>query len=1140
MGEPMLRQLAAVSDIATTTRGTKTVADVVRACELITEMMGAEDAYVLRAGDPHFVRMGSSADPSEYEIKQRGYWLVWKALAASPASPGGLFDARDGFVVAQGDPLMPGRPATHLAVILPGSESNSETLIVRGPWPNGLPPEQVELIRALRPMMAFLVGNVLDSDRQARQRKQLGALADVAAAFSQTTDMSRVLQAVATALAKASGFDWVNVYLLDDALERIVDSAQNVARHSSTDTAAIYRGPERRGSDRDASVIRMARKLAENRRPQLIFDVFANEARTEADTQLHRFYERAHILSTASFPILFQERTLGAVIFSSSTSRTFEPAEVEFLTALVSQAATTVKGLQFNREFREADQRLRAIFANAPVLITVFDAQGVITLMEGAGLSTFGQGDLVGTSVFAGIQGIPDSLAADLREGIGHCLAGESYSSVSRWGRRYLETQYAPLRDDGGEPAGAIAVSLDITDRRNAEQELRDLNTALGEAHASALELAQKAEASARAKSEFIANTSHEIRTPMNGVIGMTALLLDTALNPEQREYVETVRDSADALLTVIDDILDFSKLEAGKMKMEPVDFDLRTAIEEVADLLAPVAHRKGVEFTLSMIPPDFPSHLRGDSGRLRQVLMNLLGNAIKFTDEGEVGVTATVVTETPADVTVRLSVTDTGIGIPRERQAAIFDSFTQADGTSTRRYGGTGLGLTISKQIITLMGGFIGVESRPGAGSTFWVEIPFARQAAAAPVRRAPRALSATRILIVDDNATNRFILREQLDAWGCVPIEATSGVEALTILRSSAEPFGLVLMDYQMPGMDGKDTTSLIKLDPALQALPVLLLSSAGTLKHDELAEAGFEAALTKPVRQSQLYNALVEILSPEDAAPADESPAQPVSLSNAGAGTVHLGLRILLAEDNLINQKVARRMLEKWGCSVHTVGDGGAAIAALEAETYDVVMMDCHMPGLDGYEATTEIRRREKATGAHIPIIAMTANALEGDRDRCLAVGMDDYVRKPVKPDDLSKALHLWGSHAETTLPARAEGSPILDLEQLNEACGGDADLMRELQDEFLRTAPGGLDRVAQAVHAGDAPGLVLAAHSLKGACWSLGAVAFGSELAALEAIARSGELESAAAHLTAATTEYHRLEAVFARGLQSEAA
>lgn len=1137
----MLRQLAALSDLATTTTRMQTSADVVQACELVRQMMGAEDAYVLRAGDPHFVRMGSAADPSAYEIKQRGYWLVWKALAASPASHGELFNADDGFVLGDGGPLRPDRGATHLAAILPGSESNSEILVIRGPWPNGLSAEQVALVRAVRPVLAFLVGNVLDSDQQVRQRKQLGALADVAAAFSQSTDMSHVLRAVATALAKASGFDWVNVYLLDEPLERIVDSAQNVARHSDTETAAVYRGPERRGSDRDGSVVRMTRKMAGTRRAQLIQDVFANETRTEAEVQLHRFYERAHILSTASFPILFQEHTLGSVIFSSSTTRTFEAAEVEFLTALVSQAATTVKGLQFNREFREADQRLRAIFANAPVLITVFDETGTVTLMEGAGSSAFGNGDFVGTSVFEGITGLTDQLSAELRQDVRACLAGEAHSSVSRWGGRYFETQYAPLRDDTGEPAGAIAVSLDITERRNAEQELRDLNSALAEAHVRALELAQKAEASARAKSEFIANTSHEIRTPMNGVIGMTALLLDTALNSDQREYVETVRDSADALLTVIDDILDFSKLEAGKMKVEAVDFNLRTAIEEVGDLLAPVAHKKGVEFTLSMIPPEFPSQLRGDSGRVRQVLMNLLGNAIKFTDQGEVGVVATVSGETPTEVTVRLSVTDTGIGIPRERQAAIFDSFTQADGTSTRKYGGTGLGLTICKQIVALMGGYIGVESRLGAGSTFWVEIPFARQSTALQLRKPPGSLSGTHILIVDDNATNRFILREQLTAWGCVPVEATSGAEALRALRSSEEPFGLVLMDFQMPGMDGKDTTAQIKLAESLRSVPVVLLSSAGSLKHEELAEAGFEAALTKPVRQSQLYNTLVESLSSKGALGADEAARAQLSDETGSRALAQLGLRVLLAEDNLINQKVALRMLENWGCSVHVVSDGEAALAALEAHVYDAVMMDCHMPGMDGYEATVEIRRREKLSGAHIPIIAMTANALEGDRDRCLAVGMDDYVRKPVKLEDLWNALQLWGGvHHDTMLSAKTDGETVLDLKQLTEACGGDVEMMRELQDEFLRTAPGGLERVARAVAESDGSGLVLAAHSLKGACWSMGAVALGGELAALEAIGRSGDLASAPAHLEQATFQYQRLQAVFAHGVHLEAA
>ncbi|MGH2633167.1 MAG: response regulator [Tepidiformaceae bacterium] len=1137
----MLRQISELSAIASIPSRSLGVPDVVDACQRLRRLLGAEDAYILRAGDPYFVRLGADDEtPSTYEIKQRGYWMAWKELAAHPSISAGMFTAADRFVTGDIAAIEAGKPATHIATILPASESNSEVLVVRGPWPNGLTAEQLEVITAVRPIFAYLVGNVLDAERHERQRSQLAALADVSAAFSEAEEMSDVLEALATAIAKASEFDWVNINLADEAMEHIVEAVQNVARYSGTDTAKVYGGSSPGGSVQ-VSMLRMIRRFAESKAPYLVPDVFGVEIRNEGDAELQRFYERAHILSTASFPILFQERILGSVVFSASTSHEFDNAEVEFLSALVSQAATTVKALRLNAELRAADQRLRAILTNAPVLTCVLDRSGIVSLLEGPGMDAGGLTDLtyVGRSIFDPTVPLPRALMAELRDSLQKCLAGESHSTRGRWGPRDYEAQYAPLRDESGAPSGAICIALDVTERVRAEQDLLDLNRRLEEAHAAALQLAEKAEQSARAKSEFIANTSHEIRTPMNGVIGMTGLLLDTSLDREQREYVETIRDSADALLTVIDDILDFSKLEAGKMSMAVEDFDLRTVIEEVGDLLAPSAHKKGLEFTFSMIPADFPSGVRGDSGRLRQVLVNLVGNALKFTDTGEIGIGATVCAETADTLTVLLAVTDTGIGIPEERQSAIFDSFTQADGTSTRKYGGTGLGLTICSQIVRLMGGKIGVRSRPGEGSSFWIEVPFARQAVT-PVRRQPaESLRGSRVLVVDDNATNRRILREQLLSWGCVPVEATGGMEALQVLRAQPDDFALVLMDFQMPEIDGQDTTETIKSDPQFATLPVILLSSAGLLPKEQAVARGFAAALAKPVRQSQLYNAMVEALG-AGSAPAV---AQPTAKGEPASEIAPLHLRVLLAEDNAINQKVALRMMEKWACDVVAVDNGNDALRALEASSYDVVMMDCHMPGLDGYETTLEIRRRERVTGKHLPIIAMTANALEGDRDRCLSVGMDDYVRKPVKPSDLWSALHVWGERQRSVEQVKTAEQPDtcpLDLDQLQQASGDDAELAEELTDEFWRALPQSAQDVREAIADGDASALVLAAHHLKGSCWAIGAGPLGAVLARLESVGKSGDLAGAADLLGCFEAEQARLHEFCNRSFPKRAA
>jgi two-component system, sensor histidine kinase and response regulator len=567
---------------------------------------------------------------------------------------------------------------------------------------------------------------------------------------------------------------------------------------------------------------------------------------------------------------------------------------------------------------------------------------------------------------------------------------------------RWVITTKMPLRDPSGAIVGTVGVSRDIT-------ELKEAEAALAVARDQALE-------ASRLKSQFLANMSHEIRTPLNAVVGMAGLLIDTDLNAEQRDFAETTRTSADLLLGIINDILDFSKIEAGKMVIETVDFDLTQVVEETADLVADRAQNKGIEL-LTWIPPEVPRFLRGDPGRIRQVLANLLSNAVKFTEKGEVVVEVMIAQAAADAANLRIQVRDTGIGIPADALEQVFSAFTQADGSMTRRYGGTGLGLAICRQLITLMGGHIGVESEPGRGSTFWFSLPLEIQQGDA-ARRPPEpvSLEGVRVLIIDDNHTNREILQRQALAWRMRPDMATSGSEGLAALYRALpeEPYQLVILDMQMPDMDGVAVARAIKADPRLSLARVVILTSLGYHPDEgNLREIGVSSYLTKPVKQSRLFDALVNVMAESPtatAAPPPETVRQPTRIVDRRSGSRARALRVLVAEDNPINQKVALRQLIKLGVTADAVGDGEEVLAAIEQTPYDIILMDCQMPRLDGYEATRKIRQRERATPlkSRHHIIAMTAHALEGDREGCLAAGMDDYLSKPVRLEDLAKAL------------------------------------------------------------------------------------------------------------------------------------
>jgi signal transduction histidine kinase/DNA-binding response OmpR family regulator len=693
-------------------------------------------------------------------------------------------------------------------------------------------------------------------------------------------------------------------------------------------------------------------------------------------------------------------------------------------------------------------------------------------------------------------------------------------------------------------------LAAEVADRRRVEQAMRE-----------AREAAEKA---ARIKGEFLANMSHEIRTPMNGMLGMTELLLNSELTRKQKHFAETIHRSGEHLLAIINDILDFSKIEAGKLQLHETAFDLRVLLEEVVDLFAERAHRKNLELA-NVFPADLHLAYHGDVYRLQQIIANLLGNAIKFTERGEVVLKVAAAGAGAERTTLRVEVSDTGVGLKPDAVPRLFEAFSQADASTTRQHGGTGLGLAICKRLVSLMGGEIGVDSSPGRGSTFWFTVRLRKAQSVPGVDHVPAAalnLQGVRVLIVDDNATSREALAGQLRAWGmnCDPAaDGKAALQALKVAAASRDPYEIAIFDRGMPGMNGIELVRQVKATPEIADMQLIMMTAIGDLEESgQWIAIGVDAYLDKPLRQLELQKCLIRVLGRQDRT----SRLAPVAEERQEAP--RFKARVLLAEDNLVNQELAVTILEMAGCRVQVVGDGKQAVEAIAdspldllRDPYDLVLMDCQMPVMDGYSATGAIRKWEAASKVNrrLPIVALTANALEGDREKCLQAGMDDYLPKPFTQAQLFDKLKRWLPLQALTLPPPAAAAApkaepatgpttaldqtVLDRVRALQKPGG-PDVLGRIIGLFLEHSPQHVTGMQAAAAAGDAEKLRLHAHTLKSSAANLGATALAEHCWELEQVARAGKVAEAGQRIDIVEFEYQGVCAALRAELDKRAA
>jgi PAS domain S-box-containing protein len=916
---------------------------------------------------------------------------------------------------------------------------------------------------------------------ETRQRvSELGTVNSVGQALSSQLDLAALIELVGEQVRGTFDADIAYVALHDEEAGRIEFAYYHEAGERRPEPAIEY------GTGLTSQILRSREPLLLNRKEQ---------------------YEGVATIGTPSLsylgvPIVVGERSIGVIsVQSVKEEGRFGEADSRLLATIAANVGVAIQNARLFAEIDRQKQYFEMLVEVSPAAVVVMDAEERVTGWNPAAAALFGYtaDEAIGRGIDELV--VPDEYRTESREVTVDALGEGRTRRITRRANKDgalldVEMELVPLRF-GEENSGFYAIYHDITELQRARQE---------------------AEAATQAKSAFLATMSHEIRTPMNAVIGMTDLLLGTELTGEQREFAEVVHVSGDALLHVIDDILDYSKIEAGKLELEREPFNLRDCVEGALDIVAPRAWEKELELGC-LIDDDAPAGIVGDEARLRQVLLNLLSNAVKFTEQGEVVVLVDATETGAGSYQLELAVRDTGIGIPPDRMDLLFTSFSQVDASTTRRFGGTGLGLAISKRLVDLMGGTISVESEQKKGSTFGISLPVT--AADVPAKIALddglAHLAGKRILIVDDNATNREIVTRHARSWGMEPVAVELPTAALELIASD-EPFDIGVLDMMMPGMDGLALAGEIRNRRNADELPLLLLTSLGRLPQAESSSL-FSAQLAKPFKASQLYNTLLRLLS----AGTVEEDVEPV----ADGKRTRSALRILLAEDNAMNQKVALRLLEQLGYRADVANNGLEAIETLERRPYDVVLMDVQMPELDGLDATRRICERwSPESRPHI--IAMTANALPEDREACFAAGMDDYVAKPIRAEELVAALKRAKPRADANGGSEAVEYVRLDdgaLKNLRDL-GGD-EFLGEVIDAFLADAPELVATLRRSLDEGSSEELRRAAHTLKSNGATLGATEFAELCRELEARAKTGELDGAAELADRVEQEYGAL-------------